>query len=162
MSEKQEPLEPPLEPDFVDEFASPADDKPSVKPRFHRRRPSLFGPLLLIGLGFLLLFDQLGYLELDFWSLLGRFWPVFLILAGLDLLLGRRSAIGALLGIAIPLLLIGAVFWLVFSGRLTGLTSSQSDPRLRRESVEYPLGDLEEADLFLDLGSWQTTIRPAR
>jgi hypothetical protein len=114
---------------------------------------------LLIGLGFLLLFDQLGYIDLDFWALLGRYWPVFLILAGLDLLLGRRSAIGGLVGLLVPLLLIGAVFWLVFGGRLPDWVTSEHDPRLTRESIEYPLGDLEEADILLDLGSWRTTIR---
>ena len=160
MSENQTPLEPPLEPDFVDEFADPNEERPRTKSRVYRRRPSLFGPLLLIGLGVLLLFDQFGYLDLNFWTLLGRFWPVLLILAGVDLLLGRRSAISAILGVVIPLLLIGGLFWLVFSGRLTDLTVGRDDPRLIRESVEYPLEDLEEADVHLDLGSWRTIIRP--
>ena len=159
MSEERGSLEPPLEPDFVDEFAERARPEPVTYRRSRGRRPSLFGPLLLIGIGVLLLLDQLGYLDLDFWALLGHYWPVILILIGLDLLLGRRSAIGGILGALVPLVLIGGVLWLVFGGVLPGRISFENDSRLTRESVEYPLGDLKEADVFLDLGSWQTVLR---
>ncbi len=49
------------------------------------RRPSLFWPLLLIGLGALLLLPS------SLWLALARLWPVLLILLGLDLLIGMRS-----------------------------------------------------------------------
>lgn len=58
-----------------------------------------------------------------------------------------------------PLVLIGGVLWLVFGGALPARISFENDSRLTRESIEYPLGDLKEADVFLDLGSWQTVIR---
>lgn len=39
--------------------------------------------LVIIFLGFVLLFDSLGYIEIDFWSLMGDLWPLVLIVIGL-------------------------------------------------------------------------------
>jgi predicted membrane protein len=39
--------------------------------------------LVIIFLGFFLLFDSLGYIEVDFWSLMGDLWPLVLIVIGL-------------------------------------------------------------------------------
>ncbi len=52
---------------------------------------SIVGPSLLIGVGILLLLDNLGYLQWDFWQLT-RLWPVLLIVWGLDLLLEGHLA----------------------------------------------------------------------
>lgn len=55
------------------------------------RRPNLFWPLLLIGLGALLLLQTLGILPPSLWLALAQLWPVLLIMLGLDMLVGRRS-----------------------------------------------------------------------
>jgi len=75
-------------------------------------RPSLLGSLLWIGLGALFLANNLGF-GIDFWSLLGRYWPILLILLGLgkliDYYLGKDTAfisVREVLGILV-LLLIG-------------------------------------------------------
>ncbi|RIK28496.1 MAG: cell wall-active antibiotics response protein, partial [Chloroflexi bacterium] len=62
-----------------------------------KNRSSLFGPILLIGLGILLLLSNLGVLTVNVWQMLFRFWPVILIAVGLDILFGRRSGIGAII-----------------------------------------------------------------
>jgi DUF4097 and DUF4098 domain-containing protein YvlB len=76
------------------------------------RRPSLLAGLLWIGLGALFLANNLGF-GIDFWSLLGRYWPVLLILLGLGKLIDyyRKKetvfiGVGEVLGILL-LLLIG-------------------------------------------------------
>jgi len=51
------------------------------------RGPILF-PLVLIVLGFLLLFSNLGYLQFDFWRFVTTWWPLLLIVFGLDILIG--------------------------------------------------------------------------
>ena len=55
------------------------------------RGPILF-PLLLVVLGFLLLFSNLGYIQFDFWRLIGMWWPLLLIIGGLDVLIGSLRA----------------------------------------------------------------------
>jgi hypothetical protein len=47
----------------------------------HKRRPSLLGALLLIGIGVLFLLRNFG-IGPDFWTLARRYWPVLLILLG--------------------------------------------------------------------------------
>jgi len=54
-----------------------------------QRRGGFALPLLLIALGILLLLSNLGYLGWDVWAKLARLWPLFLIAAGIDLMLGR-------------------------------------------------------------------------
>ena len=159
MSQENELREPPLDPDFVDEFAQVESVEPVTRWRRYDRRPSLFGPLLLIGAGLVLLLNQFGYLPVDPWVLLWRFWPLILILVGLDLLLGRRSFVGSILGTLLPLLLVGGLIAVLFFGRdPSGWFSWTGDSELRRETIEYPLGEIQEADLTLNMGSWHTSV----
>ena len=55
------------------------------------RGPILF-PLVLIVLGFLLLFSNLGYIQFDFWQFVQTWWPLILIILGLDVLIGSMRA----------------------------------------------------------------------
>ncbi|MBM3294179.1 MAG: hypothetical protein FJY82_06590 [Candidatus Aminicenantes bacterium] len=66
-----------------------------------------FWGLVLIAVGVLFLFDQLG--TLDFGDIIGTYWPVVLILIGLSMFLGGglRKPVGALIFI-----LLGALFLL--------------------------------------------------
>jgi len=50
------------------------------------RRPGYVGPLLLISIGLILLFSKLGMLPSEIWGSLWRFWPVILILVGIEIL----------------------------------------------------------------------------
>jgi hypothetical protein len=72
------------------------------------RRPSLFWPLLLIGLGALLLLQTLGLLPPSLWLALAQLWPVLLILLGLDWLAGTRSPRAAALVLGAGLVLVAA------------------------------------------------------
>lgn len=78
-----------------------------------KRRPSLVGPLLLIGLGVVLLLNNLGVLSWSIWEVILRLWPVWFIAAGLDLLLGRRSVWGALLAVVVIVAVIAGGLWLL-------------------------------------------------
>jgi len=55
------------------------------------RGPILF-PLILVALGFLLLFSNLGYISFDFWQFIKTWWPLLLIVFGLDILIGSLRA----------------------------------------------------------------------
>ena len=56
--------------------------------RKRNRRGGLIGPLILIGLGVVFLLNNLGILDWSIWEILLRLWPVLLVAAGLDLILG--------------------------------------------------------------------------
>lgn len=62
-----------------------------------RRQGSLVFPLALVFLGLMFLLINLGVVDRGIWSDIIRFWPVLLILMGIDALL-RRSSAGAAFG----------------------------------------------------------------
>lgn len=92
-----------------------------------KNRTSLFGPVVLIGLGILLLLSNFGFINVNIWDLIFRFWPLFLVAAGLDLLLGRRTNSGALIGlVVVGGLVVGAIWFGYFRSDTSTTASSQT------------------------------------
>jgi hypothetical protein len=77
------------------------------KREYHSKRPSLFGPLLLIGLGVILLLNTLNIVEGASWQTLLRLWPLLLIAAGLDGLWRGEGFVGSIVVMGL-----GAIFLL--------------------------------------------------
>jgi hypothetical protein len=70
------------------------------------RREGLVAPAIMIGLGIVLLLNTLGLLGWEVWWSILRLWPLLLIAVGVDLMLGRRSALASLL---VMVFLLGAL-----------------------------------------------------
>ena len=113
------------------------------------RRPGLFWPLLLVGLGGLLLLQTIGLLPAGMWGALALLWPVLLILLGLDMLAGRRSAGGALLVLALgALVVIASLAWAAL--RANSLPAGGTQPvyqfrgtaQAAAVKLDYHLGEL--------------------
>jgi len=115
-----------------------------VKENGWHRRHDLVGPILLICLGIIVLLVNLGLLESTIWWTLLRLWPVILIALGIDLLIGRRSRLGALLAFLLILGLFAGMFWLVWSGALEGGVGRP------RQEISYPLDDVDEANVTME------------
>ncbi len=49
-------------------------------------RRGFVGPLILLAIGFILLFNNLGIIPWGIWMTLWRYWPVILILTGLEII----------------------------------------------------------------------------
>lgn len=128
----------------------------------------MLGPLLLITFGLLLLLSSLGLLPEGFWRMLWRFWPVILIILGLNVLAGQSESrtvyiLLALLGIAI----IGGVLILAWTGVSHYEAAKQYGENLRDKHLQgtnwvfYDLSGanlsgvhLEDANLiFVDLSN---------
>jgi hypothetical protein len=104
----------------------------------HQHRGGLVGPVLLIGLGLILLAQNFGWVGADIWLSLLRMWPVILIAVGIDLLIPRRSVWGTLASLVLVLAVFAGGFWL--SGvRLGGVRSSEM------ETVSVPAGTATRA-----------------
>lgn len=84
------------------------------KMTYHRHR-SVFGPLLLVTIGFFFLLNNLGVVTGSFWDLVFRLWPVLLIVGGLDDLFQRRHFIGPVFWISVGAIILlanlGIVQW---------------------------------------------------
>ena len=105
------------------------------------RRPSITGPVILIALGVIFLLNNLGLVELNAWEIVLRFWPILLIAVGLDILIGNRSAWGAAIALVVVLAILTG-----------GIVFFDNQPRWTYavESVEIPLGNVENATVTLD------------
>ena len=112
-----------------------------------RRRPSLIGPLILITIGILFLLANLGYLPLSFWEIAYRYWPLVLILIGLEIIIGRHSIIGGLVILVLWFALIAGVLWLSVAQGGTFMSAAAIT-----DQINQPLGEIKSATIDLNIG----------
>ncbi len=110
-----------------------------------KRRSSLIGPTILIGLGIVFLLNNMGILDWNVWEVIFRLWPVLLIAAGLDFLLGRRSVWGSLLALVLTLAILAGVLWLFGEGIGIGQV-------LSTEEVRQDLDGATQAEVAIEPG----------
>lgn len=105
------------------------------------KRPGIIGPLLLITAGFILLAANLGFVSLSIRSILWNFWPVILILIGLDIIVrNTESRMHYILGVLFGLIIITGVIFLVFAGDVPGSKDGDTDAIKLKD--KYPGGRL--------------------
>ncbi|MGB8646308.1 MAG: DUF5668 domain-containing protein [Anaerolineae bacterium] len=124
-----------------------------------RRPPSLFWPIVLIGVGVVWLLSNMGMLTVNPWFVLSRFWPVLLIVAGLDILLGR-TLWGAIASGIMGLLVIAGMVALLFYAQanpawinslgIPGIVINQG--ALHSQHIADPLGGAKQAEVNLSFG----------
>ena len=105
-------------------------------------RGGLVGPAILIGAGVVLLMNTLGIWPWSVWWMVLRLWPILLVAAGLDIILGRRSVWGSLLALVLTLAILAGVLWLFGTGFITGQAAAT-------EEVSQALGEATRAEVVL-------------
>lgn len=110
-----------------------------------KRGVSLVGPVILIGLGVVFLLNNLGILAWNVWEVIFRLWPILLIAAGLDLLIGHRSVWGSLLALLLTLAVFAGVLWLVGAG--TGIGQAVTG-----EEIVQTLDGATRAEVIIEPG----------
>jgi hypothetical protein len=123
----------------------------------YRRSPDLFWPIMLIGVGVILLLWNTGVIQGNPWPIVFNLWPVILIAIGLDILFGRRSLLGGLIGAILGLALIGGIIALLIAqpnwpGFNWGNASLQS------RHIEAPLAGIETASIQIDFTSGENRL----
>lgn len=115
----------------------------AAKPPHPRRRHrgSVVGPVILIAVGLIFLMNNLGVLPWTIWDTLVRFWPVILILVGLDILIGRRSTWGTIAMLIVVIVLVAVLVWAALFVHVAGGVS---------ERFSVPAGSATRADITLD------------
>ncbi|NLE44069.1 MAG: cell wall-active antibiotics response protein [Chloroflexi bacterium] len=113
-------------------------------------RGSLVGPVILISIGIILLLNNLGVLEWNVWEAIFSLWPILIVAAGLDLLIGRRSFLGSVIALIIVLGLLAGGIWLFYS-------DAWSAELLPSEEIKQSLDGAAEAQVILgpSVGSLQ-------
>lgn len=115
------------------------------------RRPGLVGPMLLIILGVVLLLSTLGLLDVRWWEL-WRFWPLLLVLAGLDILSRHSRWASAAVGVLILGLVAGVLYLLVSRPQPLRPFPAARTGALVVNPVREELGRAERVELDIDLG----------
>ena len=134
--------------DIREPFADTSETRP---PRPHRHPPSLLWPLVLISAGVLLLLTTLGYLRWQSWAVLWQLWPLLLVALGIEVLIGRRSTLGAIVsGLLILALLGGAVAVVFFAQDIPILAGLTRTVEWQIGHVEHPLAGVERASVTID------------
>jgi hypothetical protein len=130
-------------------------DVQEKKARKPQRYPlSLFWPITFIGAGVALLLSNLGYLPWASWNILWRLWPLLLIALGIDLLIGRRSVVGAIISAVLILALVGgAIVLALYAPSIPQLAKLAQSPEWRTTHVEQSLEGVEHASVTIDTGS---------
>jgi hypothetical protein len=109
-----------------------------------RRRVSLVGPVILIGLGVVFLLNNMGLLAWSVWDVVIRLWPVLLIAAGLEIILSRFSAWGSLLAVVLTVAIFAGALWL--------LEPDIGARQTAGEEVSQALGEATQARVVIEPG----------
>lgn len=120
----------------------------------HRQTHSFFWPIMLIGIGILLLLSNLDILPGSTWHLIWQFWPLVLIAIGIDVLIGRRSTVGAVISAFLILgLIAGAAVLTFFAPQIPFLDDYTQHSPWQSSSIAHPLEAYQAADLMIDWSS---------
>ncbi len=125
-----------------------------------RRLGSIFLPLILIGLGALLLLQNTGLIQVSIWDVVGRLWPLIPVVVGIELLIGQRSPrVSILVMLLVAICAVPAIMLVAVDSDQSGswtvnITSdhSPSDVANRLPRIEEPLADVERAEVALRFG----------
>lgn len=115
------------------------------------RRGSITGALILIVLGLVLTLYNLGYLPGEVWYSLWRFWPVILILVGLDIALRRFPT-----WFALPLLLLTVI---VAVGAALLVAPTLPQQQIVTQKFSQDLADLDQAQVRLEIDRGTLRVR---
>lgn len=116
------------------------------------RRPGFVGPFLLLSTGIILLFNNLGMLPWEIWGTLWRYWPVILILFGIQVLSRQAgSFIMYAIGVLLCILLIAGTVVLAWNGYPEPDYGNDGQGAILNnshlEKKDFNFADLDDADL---------------
>ena len=145
----------------MSEEKSIVDDIPAELQTPHRRGSrSVLLPAVLIAAGALFLLNNLGVIAELNWPAALNFWPLLLVLVGLDILVVQlRPPLGTLLSLLLTLLTLAVFGYLLFFGPPAAITRTiGAAGELKDESFTIAAAGVSTADITLELGNQPTEI----
>jgi hypothetical protein len=116
------------------------------------RKKEIFGPVFWIGLGSVFLLINFGVLSWNAWNVLFRLWPLLLVTAGLEILLGRRSI---WISLPVTILVLGG---LAVALGMTGMRIPAGNTV--ETSINEPLGLAERGEINIAMGVGDLNVYP--
>jgi len=114
-----------------------------------KRRPSYIGPLVLVGLGIIILLGNLGVVGWNAWEMVTHLWPLLLVAIGLDIFLSGRASWGIWITLLAAVFVIGIVASIPI-----GWHDGDFDWSINTvtESISQPLEGAKTAEIELKAG----------
>jgi hypothetical protein len=122
------------------------DDSARIPGR--RRSRDLFWPVLLIGVGVLMLLSNLEALPGNYWAVIWRLWPLLLVAVGLVIMVGGRGALGSAFGALLALALV--VTLAVAAVLVENDPAVLGGPTLQSHRIEHPVNGVRQAGVRID------------
>jgi hypothetical protein len=119
----------------------------------NRPYQSLFWPIFLVGIGILWLLGNLNIIPAPNFAALVRLWPILLIIIGLDILFGRRSALGSAV---IGTVTVGAIAAFLIAGPALGLPQPQG---MTIYTLNEPVEQASSAVVNLNLAADKAQVK---
>jgi hypothetical protein len=116
------------------------------------RKREIFGPVFWIGLGGVFLLYNFGVVGWEAWNTLFRLWPMLIVTAGLEILLGKRSIWISLPASALVLGILAVALGLT-GFRVPTNTTVVTD-------IDEPLGQAADADVSMSMAVGELSIYP--
>ncbi len=142
----------------------PGESRPA--PLRRRRSVNLFWPIALIGIGVGALLNNAGLLVNDPLMLLAQYWPVLLIVAGIELIFQRTGWFGTLVSVLAGLVVAGGAIYLLMTpgtvAQTPGLVIFSANNPLRAERVARPLEGARTAKVDFDLRSGSGSLQASK
>ncbi len=117
------------------------------------RRQGVAWPILLIGAGAFILFNNFGPQSWISWTQIFQLWPILLIAVGIDIMFKGQSGWMAVAGVVLAIALISGAAWLISSGIEVSAEYSEinktysADIKASEIDVSLGLGELIISDL---------------
>lgn len=81
----------------------------------HAPRMPVAGPVILISVGLLFMLGNLGVASVDVWGFILRFWPLALVLIGIEIVVNRLRPWPSFVNVLIALVAVGAIVGLALT-----------------------------------------------
>jgi putative adhesin/cell wall-active antibiotic response 4TMS protein YvqF len=128
-------------------MSDPTPLPPSEQLRRRRGGGGFSFALILITVGAVFLLLNLGIIGLN-WQAVARYWPVLLILVGLDIIVGRRSMLGSII---MGVVTVGAVVGVVLLAQAA--PTGQTSGTLVSGAIDQSFGNVKSLKITVDTSS---------
>jgi hypothetical protein len=115
------------------------------------RKNLKIGPVILIGLGIIFLLNNFGILPWDIWTNLWKFWPVIIILIGIEFIVGQSISFRSLVIVVLLIFIIPIV--------ITFNPITRNPLSTDKLNVSEPLGSLTKAKIVIDMPATNLDIK---
>lgn len=125
---------------------------PQVARQVHEYRGSVVFPLLLVGLGVLFLLNNMGLVSWNIWNSIWQLWPLLLVAAGIDMIIGRRSTAASIFTV---MTLFGLMALIAIGIWILAMQQAVWQPQGDQETqqIAQTLDDANKADIDIRFGA---------